>query len=96
MFTNIGDKIKSLAKVIAWIGIAGSVISGFVMINSGYGVSIIMGIGVILGGSLISWISSWFLYGFGELIEKTTEIAWNTAKGATISSQVLRPALKDR
>ena len=28
---------------------------------------------------LLSWISSWLLYGFGELIEKTTEIAKNTA-----------------
>jgi hypothetical protein len=30
-------------------------------------------------GSLISWISSLALYGFGELIEKTAEIARNTA-----------------
>jgi hypothetical protein len=31
-------------------------------------------------GGLASWIGSFFTYGFGELIEKTTEIANNTSK----------------
>lgn len=32
MYNNIGKKIKILAKVLAWIGIAASVISGLGMI----------------------------------------------------------------
>ena len=75
MYDNIGAKIKVLAQVIAWIGIAGSVITGFVIIIESAGV----GIGILIVGSLMSWISSWFMYGFGELIEKTTEIAKNTS-----------------
>ena len=36
------------------------------------------GLGVMLGGFLVSWIMSWFLYGYGELIDKTSQIERNT------------------
>ena len=39
MFTNIGGKIKGLAKFFCWAGIIASVILGFVMIISGAGSS---------------------------------------------------------
>ena len=80
MYTNIGAKIKVLAKVLAWIGIIGSAIYGGFIIGTAesfYG--ILIGIAYIVIGGVASWISSWVLYGFGELIEKTTEIADNTA-----------------
>ncbi|MBR5473283.1 MAG: hypothetical protein IKU82_04775 [Clostridia bacterium] len=38
----------------------------------------LMGLAVIVIGPIIAWVSSWMLYGFGELISKTTEIARNT------------------
>ena len=85
MYNNIGANIKILAQVIAWVGIIGSVITGFILIAQGadsyYGGEVLVGIGIgiLLVGSLMSWISSWFMYGFGELIEKTTEIAKNTS-----------------
>lgn len=41
---------------------------------------VLLGILVIGIGFLISWISSFFMYGYGELIDKTAEIAKNTAK----------------
>lgn len=80
MFNDIGGKIKTLAKVICWVGIIGSVIVGLIMMTSDgdkYGP---LGLGVLIGGSLFSWIGSFFAYGFGEIIEKVTEIAKNTAK----------------
>jgi hypothetical protein len=92
VYENIGAKIKGLAKVIAWIGIIGSVITGIIYIvmgiNSYYGggAQIGIGIGVMIGGALSSWISSWFTYGFGELIEKTAETARNTEKLISYSS----------
>ncbi|MDR1328063.1 MAG: SHOCT domain-containing protein [Oscillospiraceae bacterium] len=88
MYNNIGEKIKGLAKVIAWIGIIVSVIAGLILIVEGsdsyYGGGILISVGivVVVVGTLVSWIASWFMYGFGELIEKTAEIARNTAKGA--------------
>jgi hypothetical protein len=81
MFDNIGSKIKGLAKVITWLGIILSVIAGIVQISGGssyYGNSnpfVISGILTIVLGSLAAWISSFLLYGFGELVENSSRIA---------------------
>ena len=73
-FDNIGEKLKTLAKVLCWCGIGVSVIVGFAMFDySAFG-----GFLIIVLGSLVSWVSSFFTYGFGELIAKTTETAENT------------------
>ena len=74
MFTNIGGKIKTLAKVLCWIGIIASVICAIVLWtqNSRYNPTIALGFGVLIGGVLSSWIGSFFMYGFGELIAETT------------------------
>lgn len=69
MFNNIGNKIKILAHVICWIGFAVSLIIGLYL-NSFLSFVI---------GCLSSWIGSFCLYGYGELIEKTAETAKNTA-----------------
>ncbi|MDR1330170.1 MAG: hypothetical protein LBK23_11280 [Oscillospiraceae bacterium] len=83
MYNNIGAKIKGLAKSIAWIDIISSIIIGIVLIVKGvddeWYVLIGVGIGVMILGALAAWVSSWFMYGFGELIEKTAETAKNTA-----------------
>lgn len=81
MFKNIGGKIKGLAKVICIVGIAISVVAGIGMIGSGYNNAMVgMGLPVMIVGSLVSWIGSFFVYGFGELIENTTVIAELAAK----------------
>ena len=84
MFDNIGGKIKKLAKVLCWIGIIFSVILGVLMMVSGgsysrYGYSssgggVLAGLLTIVLGSLLSWIGSFFTYGFGQLIENTDDI----------------------
>ena len=91
MYSNIGEKIKTLAKVLAIIFSILSVIAGIVMIiigsvlnsnawdNPGTGV-IWLGIVYMFLGPLFSWIYSFFMYGFGELISKTTDIAKIIAK----------------
>lgn len=73
MFTNIGRKIKMLAKIICWGGIIASVIWGLVFMFDAY--SFLAGLIVAAVGALSSWIGSFLLYGFGELIDKTSEIA---------------------
>lgn len=153
MFSNIGKKIRGLAKVLCWLGIVCSVLLGVAIIlcsvfagkttdtlanemddaaiqqaaetmissfedamnnlnekgeNAGIedfqaltnaisarsgstiqsavssvgrvvsAFGIIIGILVIVFGSLISWISCFTLYGFGELVVTTKEIADNT------------------
>ena len=83
MFDNIGGKIKTLAKVICWISIIASVILAiiiFVSAEDAYNeeTNIMLGFVFLIGGILSSWLGSFFIYGFGELIEKATEIEKNT------------------
>ena len=74
MFNNIGEKIKGLAVVACWIGIIACAIVGISFVtlikNDGRWVGVI----IIVVGSLLSWIGSFVLYGFGELICRTSAI----------------------
>ena len=74
MFSNIGRKIKTVAKVVAWIGIGCSILAGLAGLASPL-TSPIPSIIVAVIGSLASWIGSFCLYGFGELIDKVSAIA---------------------
>lgn len=79
MFNNISGKIKLLALLTFWIGIGASVIFGIVsMIDGatwGNEEDVAFGIFLCICGPLWSWVSSWLLYGFGQLIENSNEIA---------------------
>jgi len=65
MFTNIGKKIKTLAKVITWVFIVFSVILGICM----FSFNVPVGILFMVFGSVVAWVGSFILYGFGELID---------------------------
>ncbi len=80
MFNNIGSRIKALAKVICWLGIIISVITGIIGIINGTEQSIVSGVITIIFGPLASWLGSFFAYGFGQLIENTDEIRKNTSE----------------
>ena len=71
MFNNISKKIKILSYVCTIVGILCSFIFGFVLLKS----KNYMGIAVIILGSFVSWVASFTLYGFGQLIENTDVIA---------------------
>lgn len=76
MFDNIGGKIKGLAKVLCLVGIAVSAIGAIALwcANSYYQPTIVPGFIVLIVGSVGSWLSSLFTYGFGELIDRVTSI----------------------
>lgn len=83
MFTNIGGKIKGLAKFVCWAGIIICVLAGFIMIITGSNMSkfsetgaqmTTSGVLLLLLGSIGSWLGSLALYGFGELIERVVSI----------------------
>ena len=86
MFNNIGGKIKVLAKVLCWVGIIVSVLVGIILIASAAGGSgysgftdsatIVLGILTIIVGSISSWVGSFVLYGFGELVENSSAIKY--------------------
>ena len=76
MFENVGRKIKSVARILCWTGTAITMLFGCLLgFGSGFA---ILGVVLLIFGPVGSWIGASILYGFGELIEKTTEIAENT------------------
>ncbi len=77
MFDNIGFKIKNVAIFLFWGGAICSVIAGFAMLEDTDGLSLLLA----LIGVLASLISAWFLYGFGEIIDKLCDIERNTRNG---------------
>lgn len=79
MFDNIGGKIKKLAQITCYVGMAASILGGISFIATmTSGISVISGLLIAAVGCLISWISSFCLYGFGELIVNVKIIAKNT------------------
>lgn len=83
MFDNIGGKIKNLAMVVAWVGIIGFVVAGISMMALD---AAVVGLFVAGFGALFSWVGSFALYGFGELIENSKVIAYNLEKMNTHKS----------
>lgn len=101
MFNNIGKKIKVLAKVVCWIGIVLSFAIGLLIM---FGASILQDMGlqklaskgdlfgllVMVFGTLVSWIGSFYTYGFGELIDTNQELAQsvrNLKNGSVFSTR---------
>ncbi len=79
MFDEIGKKIKKLAEILCWIGIVVSIIMTFVLWGIGadsYEPESYIWSGLIIGilGSLTSWVGSFFMFGFGDLIDSTAQL----------------------
>ena len=72
MFENIAGKIKSAAQVVCCAGIGLSVLNGIALLARE---AVILGLLYIFFGSLIAWVASLCLYGFGQLIENSDRIA---------------------
>lgn len=78
MFDNIGAKIKSLATTTTAIGIIFSIIIAIIITVSTNGDLAIIGILFLIVGSLIAWLSSLVLYGFGQLVENSDKLVNNS------------------
>ena len=77
MYDNIGSKIKTLAKVLCWIGIIGYIVLGIVLIfTSGFLIGVLVGV----VGALLSWIGPFILYGLGQLIENSDTIVFQNKR----------------
>lgn len=70
MFENIGGKLKKLAGIECWLGIIVSVIYSIILgMNSYYNLTAAAGLGILIGGCLLSYLGSMTTYAFGELVE---------------------------
>ena len=77
MFNEIGKKIKVLAKLFFILEVITLVVVSILLMISNRNF-VFPGIMIMLIGSLVAWITACFAYGFGELIDKTSEMAHNT------------------
>ena len=98
MFFQIGKKIKALAKVLCWIGIISSILTGLTVIiigavfisrTRGYAggaaaLMIVFGLLIALIGSLASWLGSFKLYGYGELVDMSMDTEQNTREAVQL------------
>ncbi len=92
MFEDIGNKIKTLAKTICWIGITITIIITIVLLVVGANAFnqttyIVIALVVLCVGCLLSWLGSLRLYGFGELINNSKEIKEKLNHNSTLTLQ---------
>lgn len=89
MFSNIGGKIKVLAKVDCFVGFLITLIvaiTNFVLaaqIHSG--ILVVVGILFLILGAVLSWVISFFIYGFGEI---TSNVASLNEKVDALESEI--------
>lgn len=76
MFDNIGKKIKIATYVAFALGSVASIVVGLVLVTNGE----IWAFALVLGAPIFLWLSSFFAYGFGQLIENTDIIVRNMSK----------------
>ena len=75
MYDHIGGKIKIIAKLYVWIGIALVIlIFGSLLKETREPVCLLY----MIGGAFLVWLSSFPLYGLGEIIERLVQIDENT------------------
>ena len=68
MFNNSGQKIKSLAEILFFVCIIATLVLAMATSNVGDDFRFWQFLGILFGGGLISFISSLFLYAFGDLV----------------------------
>ena len=90
MFENIGDKLKTLASVICWVGVAISVsIVGYLLLlNPNNTFILIISLIILIVGPLISWLLTCCLYAFGELVSKTCKISEHLQAGIKQTTEI--------
>lgn len=71
MFSNIGNKMKTLAQVLCWIGIIASILYAGALFaeNNDRHSTIVASAVCLIVGPTASWISSWALYAFGQIVD---------------------------
>lgn len=77
LYSNIGNKIKTCAKIFALLSAAICISLGIICIFES---RISIGLLILILGPILSWVSSFILYGFGQLIENSDKLVELTQK----------------
>lgn len=79
IYSNIGNKIKGLAEWTFYIEVLACIFFALsLLINCSDMRMMFLTLAILVIGPVIAWISSWALYGFGELVDKTSKNEKNT------------------
>lgn len=97
MFDNIGKKLQILAETLCWLGIIASIIVAIVLWaqDSYWHSTAALGFGVLIGGCLVSWLSSLFLYAFGQLVEDIHNMRTPSCSNTPLSTPAEEPHNND-
>lgn len=80
-FEDVGGKIKKFAKWYCWIFIAIFWIDAIIQFVRGMSRGMVLGaVFALIGAAILTfltWIGSWFIYAFGELVEDTHATRYN-------------------
>lgn len=74
MYNNVGQKIKGVAIGLFLSEAVGAIVSGIALMATDEDF-ILLGILLLVVGPFVAYLMSLFVYGFGELIEKTADVA---------------------
>ena len=72
MYNNVGNKIKVLAQVVGWLCFVAGIIAWIVLLACGEQIG-----WAVLGSGVLALVSSWFLYGFGQMVDDIHEMRGN-------------------
>lgn len=89
-YDNIGGKIKNMAVWVFRIEAIAAVITGIALMGTDKDL-ILYGLLFLLVGPIIAWVSSWLLYGFGQLIENSDIIAEEYNRKKQIKANMENP-----
>lgn len=97
MFDSIGKKLQSLAETLCWLGIIASILWAIVLwAQDSYRHSTAaLGFGVLIGGCLVSWLSSLFIYAFGQLVEDIHNMQTPSCSNTPLSTPAEEPHNND-
>lgn len=73
MFNNIGGKIKKVSEIATTVGMIASVVLGIIIMLPG-DLMVLVGLLVMVLGCFFSWIGSFLLCGYGQLIENSDKL----------------------
>ena len=88
MYSDVGKKIMGLAKVCSWIIFISSIIICLCYIIDGWGWYIDPLAWIWLGIGVLSFIASWPLYGFGQLVDDVHAMRNQTTAPATQNDEL--------
>ncbi len=77
MYRNISGKIKALAIVTFILGTIFSFISGIVVVEEDVDM-LMFGFSLMAAGPVVAWLASCAVFGFAVIIDKLTQIEYNT------------------